>query len=178
MKDTAQMAAIGRRGLLHRLLVNGGLLGLAASATGVLYPKTAHAGASCGGLSRAEFEKYIALFSDNHRDDYSKYYTEDVLYERGATHTMRGIKPILDFYREVHQHLTQKLKVVNYAATETFIGAEVHSEFTVFKDYKHESGLDFKKGDHFIGHNFVHYGLRNGRICHIKSASFRRIKEF
>lgn len=158
----------GRRSLLKG--------GLALSAAGMLTGRQAAAAeATCGGLSRKDFETYIGIFSENNRDDYSRFYTDDVLYERGQNHTMHGIKEVLDFYRLVHQHLSQKLTVVNYAATDTFIGAEVHSEFTVFKDFKHESGIDWKAGEHFLLHNFVHYGLTNGRISHIKSASFRRL---
>jgi len=130
---------------------------------------------SCGGLTREEFERYIAIFSENDRDDYADFYTPDVLYERGDRHVMRGIESIVAFYRELHRHLSHKLRVVNFASAGDFVAAEVHSEFTVFKDYQHESGLDFKAGDHFIGHNFVHYELRDGRICHIKSTRFKRI---
>jgi hypothetical protein len=159
----------------RRFVLKGGIASLAATATGLLHPRSARAADACGGLSREDFETYISIFSENDRDDYAQFYTEDVLYERGQNHTMQGIQAVVDFYREVHEHLTQRLTVVNYAATATFIGAEVHSEFTIFKDFKHESGLDFKAGEHFIGHNFVHYGLRGTRISHIKSASFRRI---
>jgi hypothetical protein len=134
---------------------------LASSATGTAYP-------------REKFEEYIATFSKNDDDNYGRYYTDDVLYERGE-HTMRGIKEILAFYREVHEHAHQKLKVVNYAATDTFIGAEVHSEFTAFKDWSHSSGVTFKKGEYRLNHNFVHYGVRDGKMSHIKSSSFKRL---
>jgi hypothetical protein len=123
---------------------------------------------------REKFEEYIATFSKNDDDNYGRYYTDDVLYERGE-HTLRGIEPILAFYREVHEHAHQKLKVVNYAATDTFIGAEVHSEFTAFKDWSHSSGVTFKKGEYRLNHNFVHYGLRDGKMSHIKSSSFKRL---
>jgi SnoaL-like domain len=137
--------------------------------------RSSKAADNCNGFPRAEFERYIALFSDNHTDGYGKYYADDVVFERGVQ-TMHGRDEVLAFYRKVHEHLTQKLQVVNYAATDTFIGAEVHSEFTVFKDFKDDSaGLDMKAGTHFIGYNFVHYDLRDGKMTHIRSAPFKRL---
>ena len=162
---------IGRRSLI-KAGVGGGtsiLLGAAAALRG---PIPAFAEGSCSGFPREAFERYIALFSANNTDDYGDYYTDDAVFERGIQ-TLRGPKAILAFYRKVHEHLSQKLTVVNYAATDTFIGAEVHSEFTVFKD--DSAGLDLKKGTHFIGYNFVHYELRDGKFSHIRSAPFKRL---
>jgi hypothetical protein len=140
-------------------------------------PTLVQAAAPGAAYSREKFEEYIAIFSRNDDDNYGRlYYTQDVLYERG-THVMHGIDEILAFYREVHAHAHQKLKVVNYAATDTFIGAEVHSEFTAFKDWSHSSGVTFKKGEYRLNHNFVHYGLRGGKISHVKSASFKRLEQ-
>jgi hypothetical protein len=164
----------GRRSLI-KAGASGGLSILAAAAAGVSGPKSALAEAPCGGFPRQAFERYIALFSTNNTDNYGMYYADDVVFERGIQ-TLRGPKAILAFYRKVHEHLSQKLMVVNYAATDTFIGAEVHSEFTVFKDFKDDSaGLDMKKGTHFIGYNFVHYELRGGKFTHIRSAPFKRL---
>ena len=137
-------------------------------------PQVAVAASAGTPYPREKFEEYIALFSKNDDDNYGRYYTDDVLYERGE-HTMRGIREILAFYREVHEHAHQKLQVVNYAATDTFIGAEVYSEFDAFKDWSHSSGVSFKKGEFRRNHNFVHYGLRDGKISHIKSSSFKRL---
>ena len=83
---------------------------------------------------------------------------------------MHGIQALLDCYREAHARLTRKLPRVNYATTATFTGAEVYSEFTLLRDFKHESALDCKAGDHFIGDNFVHYAVRDGRIPPLKPA--------
>ncbi len=178
MKKTPLAVASGplasdtsRRGFL------GFLSGVASAFAGssLIVPQLSHAASPGGAYPREKFETYIATFSKNDDDAYSQYYTDDVLYERG-THTMRGIKEILAFYREVHEHAHQKLKVVNYAATDTFIGAEVHSEFTAFKDWSHSSGVTFKKGEYRLNHNFVHYGLRDGKMAHIKSSSFKRLE--
>ncbi len=164
--------------LHRRSVLTAGIAGGVALAAGtgqLVKSKPAQAADGCSGFPRSEFEDYIGLFSQNHTDAYGKYYADDVVFERGIQ-TMHGIDEILAFYRRVHEHLKQKLKVVNYAATDTFIGAEVHSEFTVFKDFKDASaGLDMKKGTHFIGYNFVHYELKDGKFTHIRSAPFKRL---
>lgn len=164
-EQTSRRRFLGFLSGLSAAVTAGSLLGArpaaAAAAKGQPYP-------------REKFEQYIATFSKNDDDSYADWYTEDVLYERG-NHTMHGIQEVLAFYREVHEHAHQKLKVVNYAATDTFIGAEVHSEFTAFKDWSHSSGVTFKKGEYRLNHNFVHYGLRDGKISHIKSAGFKRL---
>jgi hypothetical protein len=173
MEPAMKTSLLGRRSLI-KAGASGGL-SLIAAAASLSWSKSAQADASCGGFPRKDFEHYIALFSANNTDDYGSYYTDDAVFERGIQ-TLRGPKAILAFYRKVHEHLSQKLMVVNYAATDTFIGAEVHSEFTVFKDFKDDSaGLDLKKGTHFIGYNFVHYELRDGKFAHIRSAPFKRL---
>lgn len=169
-----QTLQIGRRTLI-KTGVNGGMSALLAAAAGLTGVRPSRAHASCGGFPREDFERYIGLFSANNTDDYGKYYTDDAVFERGIQ-TLHGPKKILAFYRKVHEHLSQKLTVVNYAATDTFIGAEVHSEFTVFKDFRDASaGLDLKKDTHFVGYNFVHYELRDGKFSHIRSAPFKRL---
>lgn len=169
-----QKPVLGRREII-RAGIAYGAAGIAAGGTARSLSQEARAAETCGGFPRAAFERYIALFSENDTDAYGEFYTDDVVFERGPQ-TLRGPTEVLAFYRKVHEHLSQKLTVVNYAATDRFIGAEVHSEFTVFKDFKDESaGLDLKSGTHFIGYNFVHYDLRDGKMAHIRSAPFKRL---
>lgn len=174
-------AKVGRRSL-----ISGGVKSLAVGAsaaviTGTLVAQVANA----GGCSKYTIERYMEYMDAFNRDgrgngsgDFGRFYTADIVYERGQNHTMHGIQSIVDFYTEMFEHVHQELRLLNFAATNNFIASEVESRFVVLKDWNHDSGISLRKGREFASHDFIHYGVSDdGLINRARFANFRRFND-
>lgn len=170
----------------RRSLIGGGVKGLAVGASAVALSNgivsSSVAGSNCGKYSLERYQEYLDAFnrdgSGQGGGDFARFYTQDVVYERGQNHTMRGIRPIVDFYAEMYVHVRQEMSLIRFAATENFIASEVESRFSVLKDWKHDSGLFLRKGRKFTNHDFSHYKVTDeGLISHVRFANFRRFND-
>ncbi|HKJ74193.1 MAG TPA: nuclear transport factor 2 family protein [Alphaproteobacteria bacterium] len=146
--------------------------GLTAGSVG-----SAQAGDACGGVTRAQFDEYLALFNNND-PGFIKFYHPDVVLELGATQikTPQGIR---DFYAEVKAHIREKVEVNHFISDATGIAAELPTEFKVYRDW--ENGFfqrPLKAGEVMRTISFVLYWVENGQFKHIKSARYRQINDW
>ena len=131
----------------------------------------------CGGLTRSEFERYLALFNAND-PDFTRYYHDQVILELGSTEirTARGIR---DFYAEVKSHIREKVELTHFISDAGGIAAELPTEFKVFKDWDQNFfGRPLRTGEVLRTISFVLYWVEAGKFRHIKSARYKLINDW
>jgi hypothetical protein len=120
---------------------------------------------------RQAFLEYTRAFSNAEYEKFSRYYTDDVRCELGATGiVLEGRDGIVSFYRAMFQKVRESLTLHHLIADDTGLAAEITSQFTAIEDAPDFVVAPLKKGEFVRGQMFVHYTLRDGRIAHIRVA--------
>jgi ketosteroid isomerase-like protein len=125
-------------------------------------------GASPG--QRAAYFAYASAFSNADMERASRFYTEDCTLELGSVPPLIGRQAIVDFYTAMFPKVRENLKVHQMVMDEDGIAVDVTSTFTAVEDAPEFVVAPLAKGQSVSVPVFVHYELRNGRICRIKVA--------
>lgn len=135
------------------------------------------AASTCGGMTRAEFDDYIARFNGND-PSFVDFYHPDVVLELGNT-SIVSAAGIADFYAEVKQHIREFLEVNWFIADENGVAVEMTTTFSCFNDWQDSFwNRPLKEGEVMRGAGFVHYAMEDGLFRHIKSARYKVINDW
>ncbi|HTQ37200.1 MAG TPA: nuclear transport factor 2 family protein [Steroidobacteraceae bacterium] len=157
----------------RQFLASGAGLSLAgATAT------AASAAAPAKVMSRERYLQYVQWFNAND-PRFLDFYHPDVVLELGNT-TLHGAKAIRDFYAEVKAHIHEKVEVTHYVADASGIGAELPTEFRVYKDWPEPNYFKrpLKAGEVFRVISFGLYWIDNGLFRQIKAARYKLVNDW
>jgi len=140
----------------------------------------AAAGAAAPGkvVSRERYLQYVQWFNAND-PRFLDFYHPDVVLELGNA-TLRGATAIRDFYAQVKAHIHEKVEVTHYIADGTGIGAELPTEFRVYKDWPEPNYFKraLKAGEVFRVISFGLYWIDNGLFRQIKAARYKLVNDW
>jgi hypothetical protein len=148
----------------------GALAGLAAQSTVAAAPAPV--------MTRERYMQYVGWFNAND-PRFLQFYHPDVVLELGNA-TLKGANAIRDFYAEVKAHINEKVEVSHYIADATGIGAELPTEFRVYKDWPEPNYFrrPLKKGEVFRVVSFGLYWIEDGKFRHIKAARYKLVNDW
>jgi hypothetical protein len=94
--------------------------------------------------------------------------------------TLQGANAIRDFYAEVKAHIHEKVEVSHYVADATGIGAELPTEFRVYKDWPEPNYFRraLKAGEVLRVISFGLYWIDGGKFRHIKAARYKLVNDW
>jgi hypothetical protein len=150
----------------------------AGSALAGLAAQSAAAAAPAGVMTRERYLQYVGWFNAND-PRFLQFYHADVTLELGNT-TLKGANAIRDFYAEVKAHIHEKVEVSHYVADATGIGAELPTEFRVYKDWAEPNYFKrpLKAGEVFRVVSFGLYWIENGLFKYIKAARYKLVNDW
>jgi ketosteroid isomerase-like protein len=119
---------------------------------------------------RAAYMAYAAAFSGGDMERAGRYYTEDCVLELSSVPPLVGRDAIVHFYGEMFRSVRETLTVHQLVMDEEGIAGDVTSTFTAIADAPDFVVAPLREGESISVPVFVHYSLRNGRICRIKVA--------
>ena len=163
----------------RRQALTRGLSGLASGVAGLVAvsARPAQAHESCGGMTSAEFHRYIELFNNND-SGYEAYYHPDVVLELGNTQ-LSSAQAIMDFYAEVKTYIKETVQIDQFISDSNGIACEFSTEFRCIKDWDDSYfRRDLKAGEVMRRIGFVHYSLDSGKFRHIKTALYRLVNDW
>ena len=146
------------------------LAGLAADSASGATPGTV--------MPRERYLQYVQWFNAND-PRFLDFYHPDVVLELGNA-TLHGAQAIHDFYAEVKAHIHEKVEVTHYVADATGIGAELPTEFRVYKDWPEPNYFHrpLKAGEVFRVISFGLYWIDNGLFRQIKAARYKLVNDW
>lgn len=124
-------------------------------------------------ISRAEFESYLQAFNNDDFDEFSKFYAEDVEFNLGDRKQIIGRQGIVDFYREVKQHIKEELTIIDLIITPDAIALHNGTVFTTIKDWPDFELWPTMKGDVRKLESINIYRVKDGKFTNIKSARYK-----
>ena len=124
-------------------------------------------------MTEADVRAYIDAFNANDFEGFSKYYADDVEFNLGDRKQIIGRQGIVDFYREVKQHIKEELDVIDLIVAPD--GAALHcaTKFTTFKDWPDFELWPTMAGDVLEVESIIMYRFENGKIANIKSGRYK-----
>jgi hypothetical protein len=133
---------------------------------------------SCGGMSRADYMRYVELFNAND-PRFIEYYHPDVELELG-NQVIRTAQGILDFYKEVKAHIREKVEITHFVSDATGIAGVMPTEFKVYKDWPKPNffNRDLKAGEVMRTISFGLYWVEDGKFRSIKAARYRQVHDW
>jgi hypothetical protein len=120
--------------------------------------------------TRADLEEYLSHFNARRYEQQIAYYAPDVIYKVGSL-TLTSPRQIADFYADFHQHVKERVEILQSAIEGDSVGAVMHAVFEPFKDYV-RNGLEFKVGTTTDIVSFVFYRLKGGLIHRIRMTRY------
>ena len=135
-------------------------------------PRRAHAGPAGKAITRAEYERYIALY--NACDPaFTQFYHDDVVME--TVPPLIGAASVLRFTREERTYITETMSVEFYVGDATGSAAQVVGEFRCIRDMPVTAfgglfGRAVSKGQMLRQRGTLLYGVRDGRFTFIRAA--------
>ena len=120
--------------------------------------------------TRADFEAYLGHFNGKRYEQQIACYAPDVVYKVGSL-TLTSPQQIADFYADFHQHVKERVEIVEFAMAGDTVAVVLHAVFEPFRDYV-RNGLQFEVGKtrHIV--SFVFYRLKEGRIHRIRMTRY------
>jgi len=126
-------------------------------------------------MTRDEFEAYLAAFNREDFPTFSSYYAEEVEFNLGDRKQIIGRQGIIDFYREVKQHIHEALTIIDLVITPTRIALHNGTVFTTIKDWPDFELWPTMKGDVRRIESINLYEVEDGRFTRIKSARYKQL---
>jgi hypothetical protein len=120
--------------------------------------------------TRADLEQYLGHFNAKRYAQQIAYYAPDVVYKVGSL-TLTSPQQIADFYTEFHQHVKERVDLVQIAIDGETVAAVMHAVFEPFRDYV-RNGLSYKVGTTAEIVSFVFYRLKDGLIHRIRMTRY------
>jgi hypothetical protein len=122
-------------------------------------------------------EDMLKYFEDYNTADYEKtistYYTGDAVFE-AADYKYEGKQNIINFLKESHQGITEKMKPVHLLVERETVAAEIEVLIEVFEDKPEFHIKPLKKGDSLTLRIAAFYDIRDNRICHTRLYRFTK----
>jgi len=166
---------------MNRRIFTGGLVAVAATAGGEprngLADPTARRAEDCGkpstgGITEADFHRYIAAFNRGDFDAFGRLYAPDVEFE-GQGGTFHGRDAVLAFYREVRSRLRETIRVRSITQDESGLVADLVTQLEVRIDWPDFPTGALRAGETRRSENFVWYEARAGALTHVRSAHYQ-----
>jgi hypothetical protein len=120
--------------------------------------------------TRADLEQYLGHFNAKRYAQQIAYYAPDVVYKVGSL-TLTSPQQIADFYAEFHQHVKERVELLQVAIDGDTVAVATHAVFEPFRDYV-RNGLSFKVGTTTDIVSFVFYRLKDGLIHRIRMTRY------
>jgi hypothetical protein len=120
--------------------------------------------------TRADLEAYLGHFNARRHEQQIAYYAPDVIYKVGNL-TLTSPQQIGDFYADFHQHVKERVDIVQLAIDGDTVACVLHAVFEPFRDYV-RNGLQFQVGTTRDIVSFVFYTLQEGRIRRIRMTRY------
>lgn len=119
---------------------------------------------------KAAFLAYTAAFSAGLPDQYSAYYTDDVVLELPSVDSISGKQGIVDFYTDMFVTVRESLEINTVIYDEHAIVGDFISVFTASADAPDFPVGPLRAGEQYRVPVLVYYTLENGLISHIRVA--------
>jgi predicted SnoaL-like aldol condensation-catalyzing enzyme len=120
--------------------------------------------------TRADLEQYLGHFNAKRYAQQIAYYAPDVVYKVGSL-TLTSPQQIADFYAEFHQHVKERVELLQVAIDGDTVAVATHAVFEPFRYYV-RNGLSFKVGTTTDIVSFVFYRLKDGLIHRIRMTRY------
>jgi hypothetical protein len=124
--------------------------------------------------TRSWFERYLAAFNGRDYPGFSAYYAPDVRFF-GQAATLEGPRAIVDFYRQVHARIDERVDLITYVGSPTRIMAEIRTTLVAREDWPDFPTGPFTRGQRRQSLNFALYEIEDGRFKRVRSARFARL---
>jgi hypothetical protein len=129
-------------------------------------------GARPGGVSRSDFDKYVAAYNAGD-PGFTRFYADNVVME--TVPPLTGAAAIGDFRRELAAYVIEHITVEYYVADENGSAAQFLGEFRCVRDMPVTAlsglfGKGVKKGQVLRQRGIILYGVKNGRFTWIRAA--------
>ncbi len=121
-------------------------------------------------VTRSDLESYLGHFNARRYDQQVAYYAPDVIYKVGNL-TLTSPQQIADFYADFHQHVKERVEIVEVAIDGDTVAVVLHAVFEPFRDYV-RNGLQFQAGTTRDIVSFVFYKLQDGLIHRIRMTRY------
>ena len=125
-----------------------------------------------GGISRSDFDQYVALY--NAADPtFIRFYHDDVVME--TVPPLTSAVAIRDFRRELQAYVIEHISVEYYVSDETGSAAQFLGEFRCVRDMPVTAlsglfGKGVKRGQVLRQRGIILYGVKNGKFKWIRAA--------
>ena len=119
---------------------------------------------------KAAFLAYTAAFSAGLPDQYSAYYTDDVVLELPSVDSISGKQGIVDFYTDMFVTVRESLEINTVIYDDHAIVGDFISVFTASADAPDFPVGPLRAGEQYRVPVLVYYTLENGLISHIRVA--------
>jgi predicted SnoaL-like aldol condensation-catalyzing enzyme len=119
---------------------------------------------------KAAFLAYTAAFSAGLAQQYSAYYTDDVVLELPSVDSISGKQAIVDFYTDMFVTVRESLEINTVIYDEHAIVGDFISVFTASADAPDFPVGPLRAGEQYRVPVLVYYTLENGLISHIRVA--------
>lgn len=125
-----------------------------------------------GGISRKEFDRYVALY--NAADPaFIQFYQDDVVME--TVPPLKGAAAIGDFRKELGAYVVEHITVEYFVSDENGAAAQFLGEFSCIRDMPITAlgglfGKGVKKGQVLRQRGIILYGVKNGKLTFIRAA--------
>ena len=118
------------------------------------------------------YQKYVELFNSGNDEGLVKtYFTEDTVFSGGAR-AFHGANELLKFLNWAHDGIREILRPQTVAQNEDHILAEIDIDFHALVDKPDFQFKPLKKGEMTTVKFFVVYYLRDGKVRHLKAATW------
>jgi hypothetical protein len=118
------------------------------------------------------YQDYVDLFNSGNDEALVKtYFTEDTVFS-GGSRAFHGAGELLKFLHWAHDGIREILRPQVVAQTENNILAEIDIDFHALVDKPDFQFKPLKKGEMTTVKFFVVYYLRDGKVCHLKAATW------
>jgi SnoaL-like domain len=123
-------------------------------------------------VDAASFTEYLEHFNSRRYDEMCTYYCDDVELELPAS-APRGPEGIRDYYRRLHEHVREELRLDYLFSDGDRLACELYTEFHCVRDHPGFSFKPLVAGEVFRCTNFVHYDLEDDRFRRIRVGRYR-----
>lgn len=118
------------------------------------------------------YQKYVDLFNSGNDETLVKtYFTEDTTFT-GGSRSFRGAHELLKFLNWAHDGIREILRPQVVVQNEDNILAEIDIDFHALVDKPDFQFKPLKEGEMTTVKFFVVYYLRDGKVCHLKAATW------
>lgn len=119
-------------------------------------------------------ENYIGAFNRGDFDAFTAFYAEDVEFDLGGRHFIKGRPGIRDFYSEVFARVKETLTVTQVVLDDEGLACIIETEFEALEDWPDFMVGPMEKGDKVFIESFIFYTIGpDGKFTHIRTTRSR-----